>query len=183
MEMRQTLTQLMVQNPAGMILDLRNNGGGYLNTAIEIASQFIDHGVIMYEQYGNGERQSYQASAGGAATKIPLVVLINKGTASASEIVAAAIQDYGRGILVGVTSYGKGSVQNWTPLSDNQGAVRVTIAKWLTPKGRVIHKIGLTPDVVVEISDEDMQASRDPQLDKAVELLILRIDSAVMNIK
>ena len=183
MEMRQTLTQLMVQNPAGMILDLRNNGGGYLNTAIEIASQFIDHGVIMYEQYGNGERQSYQASAGGAATKIPLVVLINKGTASASEIVAAAIQDYGRGILVGVTSYGKGSVQNWTPLSDNQGAVRVTIAKWLTPKGRIIHKIGLTPDVVVEISDEDMQASRDPQLDKAVELLILRIDSAVMNIK
>jgi carboxyl-terminal processing protease len=105
------------------------------------------------------------------ALDIPLVVLVNEATASASEIVSGAIQDYGRGQLVGVTTYGKGSVQIWTPLSDNQGAVRVTIAKWRTPNERTIHELGLTPDYVVEMTEEDMEAKRDPQLDKALELL------------
>jgi carboxyl-terminal processing protease len=98
-------------------------------------------------------------------------VLINEGTASASEIVAGAVQDYGRGQLVGVTSFGKGSVQNWIPLKDDEGAVRITIARWLTPKERTIHETGLTPDVEVKLTDEDITANRDPQLDKAVELL------------
>jgi carboxyl-terminal processing protease len=100
-----------------------------------------------------------------------MVVLINKGSASASEIVAGALQDLGRAKLVGETSYGKGSVQNWLPLQNNEGAVRVTIAKWLTPNGRTIHKIGLTPDVVVVLTEEDAKAKLDPQLDKAIELL------------
>jgi carboxyl-terminal processing protease len=100
-----------------------------------------------------------------------MVVLINEGTASASEIVAGAIQDHGRGQLVGITSFGKGSVQIWTPLDNDQGAVRVTIARWLTPDGRTIHETGLEPDVVVELTEEDITAERDPQLDKAVELL------------
>jgi carboxyl-terminal processing protease len=99
------------------------------------------------------------------------VVLVNQYTASASEIVSGAIQDYGRGKLVGVTTYGKGSVQSWIPLMDNQGAVRITIARWLTPQGRQINKIGLTPDAVVELTQEDTAAGNDPQLDKAVELL------------
>ncbi|MGQ9832466.1 MAG: S41 family peptidase [Candidatus Villigracilaceae bacterium] len=171
-ELRQTLDTLMAQEPKGLILDLRYNGGGYLQTAVEVASEFIGQGVILYEQYGDGTRQSYEAIPGGRATKIPLVVLINEGTASASEILAGAIQDYGRGKLVGVTSYGKGSVQNWVPLSNDQGAVRVTVAKWLTPNGRTIHNQGLTPDVVVEITEEELKAKQDPQLEKAVEVLL-----------
>jgi carboxyl-terminal processing protease len=108
-------------------------------------------------------------------------VLINEGTASASEIVAGAIQDYGRGKLVGVTSYGKGSVQNWIPLSDDQGAVRVTIAKWLTPDERTIQDSGLTPDVKVEITDEDLQNDLDPQLDKAIEVLLDVLNGSASN--
>ncbi|NOY98496.1 MAG: S41 family peptidase [Chloroflexi bacterium] len=171
-ELRSTLEDLLAQNPQGLIIDLRNNGGGFLQTAIEVGSEFIPKGkVILYEQYGDGSRDTHKAIPGGLATEIPLVVLINEGTASASEVVAGAIQDYGRGQLVGVTSFGKGSVQNWIELSDNQGAVRVTIAKWLTPNERTIHKIGLDPDVVVEMTKEDYEAERDPQLDKAVEVL------------
>jgi carboxyl-terminal processing protease len=177
-ELRASLEELMAQNPKGLIIDLRYNGGGYLQTAVEVASEFIGDGVILYEQYGDGERDSYQALKDGQATDIPLVVLINEGTASASEIVAGAIQDYGRGKLIGVTSYGKGSVQNWVPLSNNQGAVRVTIAKWLTPHERTIQDTGLTPDVEVEITDENRQAGQDPQLDKAIEVLLQEINGS-----
>jgi carboxyl-terminal processing protease len=97
---------------------------------------------------------------------------VDGGTASASEITAGAIQDYKRGLLVGVKTYGKGSVQALETLSVNQGAVRITIAHWLTPNGRLIHKIGLTPDVVVELTEEDIKAKRDTQLLKAIELLL-----------
>ena len=177
-ELRAALEELMAQNPKGLIIDLRNNGGGYLQTSVEVASEFIGDGVILYEQYGDGERTTYRALKDGQATEIPLVVLINEGTASASEIVAGAIQDYGRGKLVGVTSYGKGSVQNWVPLTNNQGAVRVTIAKWLTPNERTIHGEGLIPDFEVERSNDDRQADFDPQLDKAIEVLLDELDSS-----
>ena len=177
-ELRAALEELMAQNPKGLIIDLRNNGGGYLQTSVEVASEFIGDGVILYEQYGDGERTTYQALKNGQATEIPVVVLINEGTASASEIVAGAIQDHDRGKLIGVTSFGKGSVQNWVPLSDNQGAVRVTIAKWLTPDERTIHGDGLAPDVEVERTDEDFEAERDPQLDKAIEVLLEEINNS-----
>ena len=177
-ELRAALADLMAQNPKGLIIDLRNNGGGYLQTSVEVASEFIGDGVILYEQYGDGKRTTYQALKDGQATDIPLVVLINEGTASASEIVAGAIQDHERGKLVGVTSYGKGSVQNWVPLNNNQGAVRITIAKWLTPNERTIHGEGLTPDVEVEITDEDRQANVDPQLDKAIEVLLQEVNGS-----
>ena len=180
-ELRAALKELMAQDPKGLIIDLRNNGGGYLQTSVEVASEFIGEGVILYEQYGNGERTVYEALKNGQATEIPLVVLINEGTASASEIVAGAIQDYGRGKLVGVTSYGKGSVQNWVPLSNNEGAVRVTIAKWLTPKERTIHGEGLAPDVKMEMTEEDFLADRDPQLDKAIEVLLELVNSSASN--
>ncbi len=170
-ELKKALRDLMSQKPIGLILDLRNNGGGYLNTAIEVVSQFIPEGVVMYEEYGDGRMKTFEAIRGGLATKIPLVVLVNEGTASASEITAGAIQDYQRGLLVGVTTYGKGSVQNWIPLTDEQGAVRVTIARWLTPKERQIAGVGLTPDVEVTISEEDIQNEVDPQLDKAIEII------------
>ncbi|MFN3491854.1 MAG: S41 family peptidase, partial [Anaerolineales bacterium] len=151
-----------------------NNGGGYLQTSVEVASQFVSEGVVLYEQYGDGSRDVYKALPNGLATdpNIPMLVLINEGSASASEIVAGALQDLGRAKLVGTVSYGKGSVQNWIPLSGENGAVRVTIAKWLTPNENTIHKIGLTPDYPVEMTPEDRQAGLDPQLDKAVEILL-----------
>ena len=172
-ELTDTLSKLMEQNPKGLILDLRNNGGGYLNTAVEVASQFLPKdSVVLYEKYGSGEKQTYTTSGSGLATDIPMVVLINEGSASASEIVAGALQDHGRATLVGVVSYGKGSVQIWTPLSNDQGAVRVTVAKWLTPDERTIHKLGLTPEVYVSMTEDDYNNDRDPQLDAAIQTLL-----------
>ena len=171
-DLRDILAELLQNNPRGLILDLRNNGGGFLRTAVEVASEFIEEGVIMYEVYGDGSRDTYRALGDGLATDIPMVVLINEGSASASEIVAGALQDYGRATLVGTTSFGKGSVQNWVPLRSEDGAVRVTIARWYTPKERLIHGIGLEPDVYVEITEEDFNSGIDPQLDKAIELLL-----------
>ena len=177
-ELLATLKDLMAKNPKGIILDLRNNGGGFLKTAVEVDSQFVGSGVALYEQYGDGTRTTYNVEPGGLATdtKIPMVVLINEGSASASEIVAGALQDTGRAKLVGVKSYGKGSVQNWIPLTGDNGAVRITIAKWLTPNNHTIHKIGLTPDVVAKMTIEDFKAKRDPQLDAAVATIMATIN-------
>ncbi len=171
-ELRKNLRDLLAQKPAGLILDLRGNGGGYLNTAIDVVSEFIKSpNVVMVEQFGDGQRNTYKANPGGLATDIPLVVLVDEGTASASEITAGAIQDYGRGKLVGAKTYGKGSVQQITQLDNDGGAVRITVARWLTPKERQIHKVGLTPDEVVARTEDDLMNGRDPQLDKAIELL------------
>jgi carboxyl-terminal processing protease len=172
-EFRKALQPLLDKKPVGLILDLRYDGGGYLNTAIDIVSEFIPSDkVALYEQYGNGKMQTYNTNGNGIATNIPLVVLVNEGTASASEITAGAIQDYGRGKLVGVTTYGKGSVQNWIPLNNNQGAVRVTIAHWLTPNKRQINKIGLKPDLEIKITDDDIKNKNDVQLKAAINLLL-----------
>lgn len=170
-DLRSAIKEALKEEPAGLILDLRNNGGGYLTSAVEVASEFIGDGVVLYEEYGDGSRDTYNALRGGLATEVNMVVLINEGSASASEIVAGAIQDHERGVLVGATSFGKGSVQNWIPLPDEQGAVRVTIARWLTPNERTIHQVGLEPDYVIVITEEDIEAERDPQLEKAIELL------------
>lgn len=173
-DLRKALRTLLAEDPTGLILDLRNNGGGYLNTAIDVVSEFIPDGVVMYEEYGDGTREAFRAKSGGIATKVPMVVLINEGSASASEIVAGAIQDRQRGQLVGVTSFGKGSVQTVERLVNDQGQIRVTIARWLTPNERQINKVGLEPDVMVEITDEDRQQNLDPQLDKAIEILLVK---------
>ncbi len=163
--------ELEDQGAESLILDLRFNGGGLLSSAIEMTSEFIPDGVIMYQEYGDGRRDTHRAIPGGLATDIPLIVLINEGSASASEIVAGAIQDYERGLLVGTTSFGKGSVQVPFELSNDQGAIRVTTARWLTPDERLIAGVGIVPDVEVEITEEDVAAERDPQLEKAIELL------------
>lgn len=178
-ELRQTLDELMAQNPRGLIIDLRNNGGGYLTTSIEVSSEFIEDGVVLYEQFGDGKREEYSAMGNGRATEIPLVVLINEGSASASEILAGALQDYGRAKLVGMQSFGKGSVQIRQPLS-NQGAARVTVAKWLTPDERAIEDVGLTPDVIVEMTQEDFEAELDPQLDAAIETLLAVLNNTAL---
>lgn len=169
-DLRTQLRALLAQNPAGLVLDLRGNPGGYLQTAIEVVSQFIPDGVVMVERFGDGRERTFEAQSGGLATRIPLVVLIDKGSASASEIVAGAVKDRGRGTLVGETSFGKGSVQQSHTLSDG-GAVRITIARWLTPNGTWIHEQGIEPDIAVERTEEDRAAGRDPQLDRAVQLL------------
>lgn len=170
-----TLRELLAQKPDGLILDMRYNGGGYLTTAIQVASQFIGDGDLMIEEFGDGRREVFQANPGGAATDIPLVVLINEGSASASEIVAGAIQDLKRGYLVGATTYGKGSVQNYIELDGDNGAVRVTVARWLTPLGRQINEVGLNPDFPVEVTDADLDAGRDAQKEKAVEVLLKKL--------
>jgi carboxyl-terminal processing protease len=170
-EIHTALTELLAQNPQGLILDLRYNSGGYLTAAIEVGSEFIADGVVTYEEYGDGSRDTFNASGKGIATDIPMVVLVNEWSASASELVAGALQDSGRAQLVGVSTYGKGTVQNWIPLSDDEGAIRVTIARWLTPNEQNVTGTGLIPDFEVPITEENSQAENDPQLDKAIELL------------
>ncbi len=170
-DLREALKELLKENPKGLILDLRYNGGGYRDTAIEVSSEFLKDGVVMYQQFGDGTRDTYETNGKGQATDIPMIVLINEGSASASEIVAGAIQDRERGQLLGTQSFGKGTVQVYTPLINEQGAVRITVARWLTPSGGTVAGVGLTPDVIVEITDEDVEQDRDPQLDKAIEIL------------
>jgi carboxyl-terminal processing protease len=177
-DVHQAIRTLKQDGATALVLDLRGNGGGFLTSAIDVSSEFISEGLILTERFGDGTKQTYEASGHGLATEMPLVVLINAGSASASEIVAGAIQDYERGWLVGETSYGKGSVQNWVPLDAEQGAVRVTVARWYTPNDLLIDNQGLTPDFVVSLTEEDFAAGLDPQLEKAIDLLTLGLPAA-----
>jgi carboxyl-terminal processing protease len=154
-----------------IILDLRGNPGGFVTAARRIASEFIGSGPIFWEQDAQGKQVETDASAGGLATSdaVKLVVLVDKGSASASEIVAGALQDRHRATLVGETTFGKGTVQQWIELQDN-GALKLTIARWLTPNKRWIHHVGLTPDVTVAAPAQP-DPTKDPQLDKAVETI------------
>ncbi len=170
-ELKKALKDLRDKDIKGLVVDLRFNGGGLLTSAVDVGSQFLKSGVLMYEEYGTGEMKELRIRPGGLATEIPLVVLVNKGTASASEIVAGAIQDMKRGVLIGETTYGKGSVQNWIEFSKEEGAVRITVARWLTPNKRQINKVGLTPDIIVEVTEENYVAGTDPQLEKAIQVL------------
>ncbi len=171
-DLRSGLRQVLAQHPAGIILDLRGNGGGYLSGAVDVSSEFIREGIILTERFGDGREEAYRADGDGLALDVPLVVLIDGGSASASEIVAGAVQDHRRGWIIGVRSFGKGSVQNWHPLENDAGAIRVTIARWFTPNGRSIQGDGLVPDITVQVTDEDIAAKRDPQLERAVEQLL-----------
>lgn len=153
----------------GIILDLRNNPGGYLTDAVYIASEFIKSGTAVMQEDKNGEREEFPVSGRGMLTDIPVVVLLNKGSASASEIVAGALRDHKRAQLIGETSFGKGTIQEAEDLGGGAG-LHVTIAKWLTPNGTWVHKEGLTPDHTILIDQSD--PSRDAQLEKAVEELV-----------
>jgi carboxyl-terminal processing protease len=169
-KMKEALTALLRDDPAGLILDLRGNPGGLLDVAVEIGSQFVGEGDILSERFADGTARNYPAEPGGLATSIPLAVLVDEGSASASEIIAGAIQDTGRGPLIGTQTFGKGSVQLPIMLSDGS-MLRVTRARWFTPEGRAIHGTGLVPNIVVERSDADRTAGRDPQLDRAIRYL------------
>jgi len=155
----------------GVVLDLRNNGGGYLKSAVEVAGIWVEDSVIVEEREdGNIVTESLKSGSNSPLKGVETVVLINGGSASASEIVAGALKDYEAAILVGDQSYGKGSVQAIEELRDG-GVLKVTVARWYTPKGNNIDKDGITPDVKVERTAEDFDNDRDPQLDKALEQL------------
>jgi len=152
----------------GLILDLRNDPGGYLDSAMDVSSEFIKEGVIVIEQYKDGKKEDLSVKGGGKLYDIPMVVLINGGSASASEILAGAIKDHERGTLIGEKTFGKGSVQEMQPLSGG-GALKLTIAKWLTPNGVVIDKNGLLPDIEVKYEEDKTDVAKDNQLDRARE--------------
>jgi len=176
-EMATAVKGLVDQEARGIVVDLRNNPGGFLSTSVEASAQFMDPGsVVLYQKSGNGDVKTYRTEGGGTAAQVPVVVLINKGSASASEIMAGALRDNGRAFLVGEKSFGKGTVQNVHELSDKSG-LRVTTAQWLTPSEKPIQGVGLLPDEVIElpptatISSEATRAD-DPQLDAAVRHLL-----------
>ena len=171
-ELRNQLRALMSDDPNGLILDLRNNPGGFLDAGIAVTSQFIKDQVVMRETFGDGREREYRSGRDGVATEVPLVLLINQGSASASEIVAMAVKDYNRGTLVGETTYGKGTVQTWISLKDNLGSVRITFARWAGPLGNSIDGQGVAPDIEVKPNDEDRQNNLDPQLDAAMNIFI-----------
>ncbi|PIE80748.1 MAG: peptidase S41 [Chloroflexi bacterium] len=170
-ELSDALETLMAKNPSGLILDLRRNPGGRLNTAVDIADEFLPEGVILIERFGNGHERLHESTDKGLAEEIPLVVLIDEGSASASEVLAGAIHDEERGTLIGQTTFGKGTVQTWQGLS-NGGGVRLTIARWLTPDETWIHKTGLDPDYFIPLPEYDPNAAfEDTQLQAALDFL------------
>lgn len=171
-EMNRQITNLLLQGVSGVILDVRNNPGGFLDTAIDIASFWIAEGQpVMIQKFGDGREQIYRAEGTPRLKGLPTVVLVNGGSASASEIVAGALRDYDIAKLVGEKSFGKGSVQEVINLRGGSD-LKLTIAKWLTPDGHDLNKDGLEPDIKIELTDEDFSNDRDPQFDKALELLV-----------
>ncbi len=162
--------EILEINPQGIILDLRNNPGGYLDTAIEIASEWAEDGVIVTEKYSEEKRIEHLARGRARLKDYPTVVLVNQGSASASEIVAGALQDYDQAVIIGKKTFGKGSVQTLTNLEDGS-SIKITVAKWLTPSGRSINDEGIEPDEEVDLTLEDYNENRDPQLDRALEIL------------
>lgn len=169
-EVERAVNELKQQGARRLILDLRDNSGGLLNAAIDVSSQFLSDSVVLYEQQKDKPERAFRAKPGGAALDMPLVVLVNQGTASASEIVAGALRDNGRAILIGEQTFGKGSVQHIYDLSDGS-SLHVTAAEWFTPNRLQLTGNGLVPDDVIARTNDDVVAGRDPQFDRAVALV------------
>lgn len=167
---RQTAQDLLSQSIDGLILDLRNNPGGYLDQSVAVASAFIPDGLVVSEVGRNGDRRELKAAGNAFLNETPTVVLVNRGSASASEIVAGALQDTKHATVVGEQTFGKGSVQEYENLADGS-SLKLTVAKWFTPRGRSISDEGIRPDVAVALTPDDRDNDRDPQLSKAEELL------------
>ncbi|MCS6834644.1 MAG: S41 family peptidase [Anaerolineae bacterium] len=174
-QMRAALQEMDVNNRKGLIFDLRGNPGGYLNTAVEVGSMFIKDGVILYEALGNGQEEIFNAQGGFLDVRVPIVVLVDESSASASELIAGAMKDRGVAWLIGETTFGKGTVQTVQPLS-NGGALRLTIARWLTPNRNWIHDFGVTPDQIVEYDPErgliQDGSEIDPQIQAAIDYIL-----------
>ncbi len=171
-EFAKALDSLKSQNMTGLVVDLRNNPGGlFPDPVLDIAGQFLkNNDVVVIEKYRDGTEKQYNAGSRRGATELPVVVLVNNGTASAAEILAGALKDYKRAVLIGEPTYGKGTVQTIRQLSDG-AALHITVASWLTPKHTEIEGKGLQPDIAVPLTDDDISKSLDPQLSRAIDYL------------
>jgi carboxyl-terminal processing protease len=170
-QVRRAVDELLAQNPRGLIFDMRDNGGGFLNQAVMVADVFLDEGVVLYERGTNDLDETFRSQTNHPAENIPLVVLVNAGSASASELVAGAMQDRGRAVIIGETTFGKGSVQSINNLS-NGAELRVTIARWYTPNNRSVDGVGIIPDIEVLPSPLEFGGPDDNQLQRAIQLLL-----------
>lgn len=166
-ELREALEKVDRFQARGLILDVRNNPGGLVQSVVDVTTHFIDGGIVLYEIRGDGSRRDWNANSDGLAREIPLVLLVNGGSASGSEVLAGALMDYEQATVIGVTTFGKGSVNTIRDLSDGSGLV-FTVARWYTPEGNLIEGEGLQPDIVVDQPEDDPD---DIQLDKAIEVL------------
>ena len=162
--------KILLNKPKGLILDLRNNPGGYLDVGVDIAGLWTGERTVTYSQNAQNETENYQAQTSAVFNNIKTIVLINGGSASASEILAGALQDYKLATLIGEKTFGKGSVQELIPLNDGS-SIKLTVAHWLTPNKRAINEVGIQPDIEIKITEKDIEEKKDPQLDKALELL------------
>jgi len=167
----QAAVKAAMQNPKGIVLDLRNNPGGYLEAAVNLSGWFLEPGdLVVSEEFGDGKKEKFKANNSGFFKDFPIVVLINEGSASASEILAGALRDNREIKLIGKKSFGKGTVQELEYLRDGS-TIKVTIAHWLMPHGGLIEKNGIIPDYEVNLTEDDIKNDRDPQLEKAIEIL------------
>jgi len=167
----QSIAQVaLAANPHGLILDLRNNPGGYMDTAVNIAGYWLGKNVVVVARDANDKEREYKSFGPQYFSDLPTIVLVNQGSASASEILAGAMQDYQKATVLGTQTFGKGSVQELKNLADGS-ALKLTIANWYTPLNRSFNEEGITPDVEVEITEEDYLDDKDPQLIKALEIL------------
>jgi carboxyl-terminal processing protease len=169
-QFEEAIAEIVDNGARGLILDMRNNPGGLLSTTVEIADEFLNDGTILSERERDGGEQTFTARRGGSATDIPVVILLNRFSASGSEVLAAALHDNDRATIVGEKSFGKGTVNTSNDLDDG-GQLYVSIARWLTPDGDLIDGVGIRPDVPVTLSDEDIDLRRDVQLLKAIDIL------------
>lgn len=168
---RQAVLEILEEEPRGLILDLRNNPGGYLEVAIEILGEWINGEVAVLEHFSDGREEEYLAQGFNLLQDYPTVVLLNYGSASASEILAGALQDHDLAIVIGEKSYGKGSVQLVKNLKDGS-SLKLTNSKWLTPNGTSIDNEGIEPDIEVILSFEDWENNLDPQVEAAINFLL-----------
>jgi carboxyl-terminal processing protease len=165
------IMEITLAEPKGIVFDLRNNPGGFLSTAVDIAGYFIpENEIVLVEDFGNGNKHEYKVESNHDLIDYPMIVLVNGGTASASEIVAGAIQDHGIATVLGEQTFGKGTVQELKEFTDGS-SLKITVAKWLTPDGSSINKEGITPDVIIENSAADSEKEVDNQLNEALRLL------------
>ncbi len=171
-EFDDAVQKILLKNPKGIIMDLRYNGGGYLDGSVSILSDFLQgHQVaVTIKKRDPKDNETMYVTGNAPLANVPLVVLVNAGSASASEIVAGAIQDHKRGEIMGEQTFGKGSVQEVDQLNDGS-SLRITIAKWYTPNDKNISEVGITPDIVVPMTEADAEAKKDPQLDAAMKYI------------
>ena len=169
-EFKKAASEISAVKPKALILDLRNNPGGYLETAVDIAGYWTGNDIVTFSEDARGEKKEYRAKGRGEFAGLKNIVLINEGSASGAEILAGALKDYKKAVLMGETTFGKGSVQEMEAYQDGSG-LKLTVAHWFTPNGSLINEIGIKPDLEIILTTEDFNKDKDPQLEKALEYL------------